>query len=116
MLCTCSCAFDETPSTTKIVEIGGCKRDDNRAAPTSYSWYFSRFDYNDQIASVKAGITDRCKRGVNACLHDNPPLRGTWKSLQGQKLNELSLQMVRTALHFLNVTSQTSSVNTAMYR
>lgn len=54
-----------------------------------------------QIASVKAGIMDRCKRGVNSCLHGNSPLRGTWRSLQGKKLDELSLQLVRNIPYFV---------------
>lgn len=47
-----------------------------------------------QIARAKLEIIDKCKRGINACLHGMPPSNGAWRLLNGQTVNEQHLVAV----------------------
>lgn len=48
-----------------------------------------------KVASAKSEIIGKCKRSINACLHDKPPSKGEWKSLQGARVNQSHLETVR---------------------
>lgn len=47
-----------------------------------------------QVEHVKTEIIDACKHGINTCLHVQPPSKGMWRSLKGEKLHQAHLEKV----------------------
>ncbi|CAM9526842.1 unnamed protein product, partial [Ectocarpus fasciculatus] len=47
---------------------------------------------NAKVASAKSEVIGKCKRSINACLHDKPPSKGEWKCLQGARVKQSHLE------------------------